>query len=135
MQKSEVYSWRLSPHLKNALEEEWVTAEWLDFLNSLPRELTADQMAELDRRFAFSRSGNSEVLFAWLMHVVRNTWEPAFPALEDFLTRMGRRKFLRPLYQAMQDNPKTRDLARKIYAKAKPTYHPISVSAVDAILK
>ena len=117
------------------VKKEWVTAEWLDFLNSLPQELTAEQMAELDRRFAFSRSGNSEVLFAWLMHAVRNTWEPAFPALEDFLTRMGRRKFLRPLYQALQDNPKTRDLARKIYAKARPTYHPISVSAVDAILK
>ena len=69
------------------------------------------------------------------MHVVRNTWEPGFAALEDFLTRMGRRKFLRPLYQAMQDNPRTRDLARKIYARARPTYHPIAVATVDAILK
>jgi leukotriene-A4 hydrolase len=117
------------------VKREWVTAEWLDFLNSLPREMKAEQLAELDRRFAFSRSGNSEVLFAWLMHVVRNTWEPGFSALEDFLTRMGRRKFLRPLYQAMQDNPSTRDLARKIYAKARPTYHPIAVAAVDAVLK
>ena len=117
------------------VKKEWVTAEWLDFLNSLPRESKAEQLAELDRRFAFSRSGNSEVLFAWLMHVVRNTWEPGFAALEDFLTRMGRRKFLRPLYQAMQDNPKTRDLARKIYARARPTYHPIAVTSVDAILK
>jgi aminopeptidase N len=117
------------------VKKEWVTAEWLDFLNSLPREMKAEQLAELDRRFAFSRSGNSEVLFAWLMHVVRNTWEPGFAALEDFLTRMGRRKFLRPLYQAMQDNPRTRDLARKIYARARPTYHPIAVTTVDAILK
>jgi leukotriene-A4 hydrolase len=116
-------------------KDEWVTTEWLDFLNHLPKGMTAEQMEVLDRRFAFSRSGNSEILFAWLMHAVRNTYETAFPALEDFLTRQGRRKFLRPLYQAMEDNAKTRDLARRIYARARPTYHPIATSSIDAILK
>ena len=116
-------------------KDQWVTTEWLDFLNNLPKAMTAEQMAELDRRFAFSRTGNSEVLFAWLLHAVRNSWEPAYPALEKFLTSMGRRKFLRPLYQAMEDNLATRELARKIYARARPTYHPISVAAIDAILK
>jgi leukotriene-A4 hydrolase len=119
----------------DGVRKEWVTAEWLDFLNSLPREMTREQLGELDRHYGFSKSGNAEVLFAWLMHVVRNAYEPAYPALEGFLTRMGRRKFLRPLYQAMQDNPKTQALARTIYAKARPTYHPIAVTTVDAILK
>ena len=116
-------------------KDEWVTTEWLDFLNNLPKTMTAAQMDALDRRFAFSRSGNSEILFAWLMHAARNTYEPAFGSLEDFLTRQGRRKFLRPLYQALEDNPKTRDLARRIYARARPTYHPIATASIDAILK
>ena len=116
-------------------KDEWVTTEWLDFLNNLPRAMTAEQMAELDRRFAFSKSGNSEVLFAWLMHAVKNSYAPAYPALEKFLTGMGRRKFLRPLYQAMEDNPATRDLGRRIYARARPGYHPISATSIDAILK
>jgi hypothetical protein len=116
-------------------KDEWVTTEWLDFLNHLPEPMTAAQMEALDRRFSFSRSGNSEILFAWLMHAVRNTHEPAFPALEDFLTRQGRRKFVRPLYQAMEDNPKTRDLAHRIYDRARPTYHPITAASIDAILK
>jgi aminopeptidase N len=119
----------------DGVRKEWVTPEWLDFLNNLPRELTREQLAELDRRFAFSASGNSEIRFAWLMHVVRNAYEPAYTSLEEFLTRQGRRKFLRPLYQAMEENPKTRELARTIYTKARPTYHPISVATVDAILK
>jgi hypothetical protein len=115
-------------------KDTWVTTEWLDFINNLPKTMTAAQMEALDKRFAFSRSGNSEILFAWLMHAVRNTHEPAFPALEDFLTRQGRRKFVRPLFQAMQDNPKTRDLARRIYARARPTYHPITATSIDAVL-
>ena len=113
----------------------WVTTEWLDFINNLPKTMTMAQMDALDKRFAFSRSGNSEILFAWLLHAVRNTYEAAFPALEDFLTRQGRRKFVRPLFQAMEDNPKTRDLARRIYARARPAYHPITATSIDAILK
>ena len=117
------------------VKDAWVTTEWLDFINTLPATMTSAQMDALDRRFAFSRSGNSEILFAWLMHAVRNAWEPGYAALEDFLTRQGRRKFLRPLYQAMEDNPKTRDLGRRIYARARPTYHPIATASIDAILK
>ncbi|HET8644612.1 MAG TPA: M1 family metallopeptidase, partial [Vicinamibacteria bacterium] len=113
----------------------WVTTEWLGFLNALPKEMTAGQMAALDARFKLSQSGNSEVRFAWLMHVVRNTYEPGFTSLEDFLTRMGRRKFLRPLYRALDENARTKELARRIYAKARPTYHPIAVSSIDEVLK
>ena len=116
-------------------KDKWVTTEWQDFINNLPKAMTAAQMDALDKRFAFSRSGNSEILFAWLTHVVRNSYEPSYATLEDFLTRMGRRKFVRPLFQAMEDNEKTRALARRIYARARPTYHPITASSIDAILK
>src|SRR4029079_11149145 len=113
----------------------WVTNEWLGFLNALPRALTRGQMQALDGRFRFSQSGNSEILFAWLMHAVRSSYDPAYAALEGFLTHMGRRKFLRPLYQAMNENPQTTELARAIYAKARPTYHPIAVATIDDVLK
>jgi aminopeptidase N len=113
----------------------WVTTEWLGFLGALPKQMTAEQMAALDARFRFSQSGNSEIRFAWLMHAARNTWEPAFASLEDFLTHMGRQKFLRPLYRALDENPRTKELARRIYARARPTYHPIAVSTIDEVLK
>src|SRR6185503_3650180 len=113
----------------------WVTMEWLGFLNALPPQMTREQMDALESRFHFSRSGNSEILFVWLVHAVRNTYEPAFPTLEHFLTHVGRRKFVRPLYRAMNENPRTKVLARRIYAKARPTYHPITASSVDDVLK
>jgi len=40
-----------------------------------------------------------------------------------------------PLYQAMEDNPKTQDFGRRVYARARPTYHPIATASIDAILK
>jgi aminopeptidase N len=113
----------------------WVTTEWLGFVNALPREMTRAQMDALDARFKFSQAGNSEILFAWLMHAVRNSYEPAYPSVERFLTQMGRRKFLRPLYRAMEENPRTKEMGRRIYAQARPTYHPIAASSIDELLK
>lgn len=117
------------------IRKEWVTAEWLDFLGALPRSLTRAQMDALDGAFALSKSGNAEILTAWLLHAVRNDYEPAYPALDDFLLRQGRRKFLRPLYQALYDNPKTREHGRALYAKARPGYHSIATASLDAIFK
>jgi leukotriene-A4 hydrolase len=119
----------------SGVRKEWVTVEWLDFLNALTKPLPAEKMRALDERFSLSRSGNSEILFAWLHHVVKSAYEPAYPALESFLTRQGRRKFLKPLYEDMEADPRTKDLGRRIYAKARPGYHPIATATIDGILK
>ena len=44
---------------------------------------TRPQLADLDRAFGFSKSGNSEILFAWLRIAIRHHYAPAMPALEQ----------------------------------------------------
>ena len=79
--------------------DDWTTHEWLHFLDVLPDELSPAQLASLDAAFGLTETGNSEILFAWLRTAIANRYEPAFPALRDFLTRQGRRKFVLPLYE------------------------------------
>ncbi len=114
--------------------EGWTTHEWLHFLRGLPDVLAAERMAELDRAFGLSSAGNSEILHAWLHHVIANRYEPAYPALERFLTGMGRRKFLKPLYERLAATEDGLAMARRIYAAARPSYHPIATSTLDPIL-
>jgi leukotriene-A4 hydrolase len=120
--------------LSGIKHEQWVTAQWLDFLKSLPQGVPQERLAQLDARFNFSQAGNAEILFAWLAICIRNSYAPAFPAVDDFLCRQGRRKFLQPLYEALWKNPATQDLARAIYQKARPGYHPIAVATIDQIV-
>ena len=80
----------------------WSTQEWQYFLGRLPDTLSPMQLADLDKTFALTRTGNSEILFAWLRIAIRHHYEPAMPALERFLTTQGRRKFLRPLYEDLR---------------------------------
>ncbi len=110
----------------------WVSQQWQRFLGALPRELPAERLAQLDETFRFSRTGNSEVLFDWLELTVANRWEPAVPALETFLTRQGRRKFVLPLYVALlAQGDWGRPIARRIYTEARGRYHPLTVRSVD----
>ena len=131
----------------------WTTQEWLHFLKFVQDafEPPADAggaagtqlsqtdrvklMGELDRAFNLTRSGNSEIAFQWLLMSIRNQYQPASARLEEFLLSVGRRKFIRPLYQELAKTPEGKQRACEIYRRARPTYHPIAVASIDADLK
>jgi aminopeptidase N len=112
----------------------WSTAEWLRFLRGLPNGITLEQMEELDAAFAFTQSGNSEILAQWLVIAIQSHYQPAYPALESFLVRVGRRKFLEPLYEEMIKTEEGKVRARAIYKKARPNYHSVAVRTMDELL-
>jgi hypothetical protein len=112
----------------------WSTHEWIHFLRHLPSTLTRQQMAELDAAFGFTASRNSEILHEWLMRAVELKYDPAYDALEGFLIRQGRRKFLKPLFGKLAEDVEGKKRAKKIYEKARSTYHSVSRGTIDAIL-
>lgn len=112
----------------------WTTQEWLHFLTSVPDTLTADQMRELDDAFGFTQAGNSEVAHLWLLTAIRNHYAPAYPRLESYLIEIGRRKLIKPLYDELVKTTDGRARAEAIYDRARPGYHPISVSSIDDVL-
>ena len=113
---------------------EWSYHEWQHFLRSLPTLLPQKRMAQLDAAFHFSQSGNAEIVHQWLLMAIRNDYAPAYPKLEEFLTSVGRRKFLKPLYAELVKTEAGRKRALGIYRKARPGYHPIAVATMDEIL-
>ncbi|MEO8503809.1 MAG: M1 family metallopeptidase [Acidobacteriota bacterium] len=112
----------------------WSTQHWLYFLNNLPAMLAPGQMSDLDGAFHFTTSGNSEILFAWLKLSLQNQYTAADPALDHFLTTVGRRKFIVPLYKELAKTPSGLERARALYARARPGYHPVAVTTLDTVL-
>jgi aminopeptidase N len=113
----------------------WSTQEWQRFLGSLPDSLSDAQLADLDRSFGLTMRRNSEILFAWLRIAIKHHYQPALPALERFLTVQGRRKFLRPLYEDLMATDWGKAEAKRIYARARPTYHAVATTTLDAIVR
>ena len=114
---------------------EWVTQEWLHWLRAMPESITAAELSALDQQWAFTENGNSEIAAQWLAMAIRAGYSPAWPRLEEFLIGVGRRKFVKPLFEALVKTPDGMARARAIYAKARPGYNPITQTTVDAILK
>ncbi len=113
--------------------QQWVYQEQYHFIFNLSNKVTTQKMAQLDDVFHISNTGNSEVLFAWLLQSIRKKYTSAYPQLEHFLMTVGRRKFVAPLFSEMVKTNQTR-LAQSIYAKSKPTYHAVTIGTVDEIL-
>lgn len=114
---------------------DWVTMQRQRFLQTLPRQLSEQRLAELDTALSLNATANSEVLFDWLSLALRNRYEPALAPTEAFLTSMGRGKFVRPLYRALMEQGEWgQPQARRIYAIARPGYHSIVRGAVDRIV-
>ncbi|MEO8796069.1 MAG: M1 family metallopeptidase [Daejeonella sp.] len=107
----------------------------LYLIRHLPDSVTKEQMADIDKQFKFTQSGNSEIQAAWYTLAIRKQYTPAYPAVEKFLTEVGRRKFLTPLYKEMIKTPEGKEWAKKVYAKARPNYHSVAYHSIDDLLK
>jgi hypothetical protein len=113
---------------------QWITDERLRFLNRLPRKLGRAQLDELERALGLNETTNMEVRFAWLDLAVANRYEPAIPSLEQFLTSQGRGKFVKPLFKALaKDAQWGKPIAKRIYPKARPLYHPLVTRDLDKL--
>jgi len=112
----------------------WSTQEWLHFLDNLPPKVSADRLIELDSAFALTKSRNAEIAMSWYRNAIRNDYQPAFPAIDHYLTSIGRRKLVRPLYEELMKTPQGATFARNTYTRARPGYHPITQASIDALV-
>jgi leukotriene-A4 hydrolase len=103
-------------------------------LRRLPSPLPSGRMRELDDAFGLTATGNNELAFQWLLMSIRSGYAAADVRLEDFLVSIGRRKYIKPLYEELAKTPEGRERALAIYRKARPGYHPIAVDTVDRIV-
>jgi len=141
MKVEEVVQQFISGTAASKLEtKSWSTQEWLHFIHKLPADLNGNALRTLDKAFNFTKSGNTEIAAAWYELALRNTSDSgkAFAQeimenVKSFLTNIGRRRFLMPLYRAMKENG-LQDEAMKIYRYARGNYHSVSRSSLDDLL-
>lgn len=112
----------------------WSTHEYLHFINSLPNDIEYETVKKLDEKFAFTKSGNCEILAAWFDVTIRSDYHEADDKLEEFLINVGRRKFLTPAYKALVKKDPSKERPREIYRKARGNYHSVSRATLDELL-
>ncbi len=117
---------------KQLAVNDWTTHEWLQFLRKMPDTLLLKQMEDLDVAFKFTQSKNAEIADLWFLIALKNNYTTAYPAMDTFLSSVGRRKFLEPLYGEMMKTEKGSSMAKAIFLKYRNNYHPL---AQESLLK
>ena len=112
----------------------WNTQEWMYFLDGLPKKLSATEVADLDAAYHLTGAANAEIARRWYLIAIRNGYQPAREAMAAYMTRIGRRYLVVPLYEALAKTPDGRAFAREVYAKARPGYHPLTRASIEKAL-
>jgi hypothetical protein len=126
---------------------------WLHLLRQLhtrgdgsPGRLSRDEMAGLDARFGFTQTQNAEIACDWFVLAIQCDYRPAYQAMHDFLLKVGRRKFLMPIYEALLAQYVVRDgkyepafaqgkeMATEIFLQAEPGYHSVAARSLRELL-
>ena len=113
---------------------DWGAQQWIYFLDDMPWDLNAKQLEQLDKAYGLTRSRNAEIERSWLELVIRTNFQPGYARLEEYLKTIGRRKLITPLYVDLMKTPSGSVFAKRVYAAARPGYHPDTVGAIDAIV-
>jgi len=112
----------------------WSAHEWLYFLCSLPADLSPARMRQLDAVCHFTQAKNTEILQQWLLMAIHNRYSPAYPRLEAFLSTVGRRIYIKPLFEELVRTEEGKRFAQDIYSRVRSGYHPLSRATVDKIV-
>ncbi|MCX8484292.1 MAG: M1 family metallopeptidase [Bacteroidia bacterium] len=131
----------------------FTTHHWLHLLRQLhtradgsPGRLSRDEMAGLDARFGFTQTQNAEIACDWFVLAIQSDYRPAYQAMHDFLLKVGRRKFLMPIYEASLAQYVVRDgkyehafvqgkeMATEIFLQAEPGYHSVAARSLRELL-
>jgi leukotriene A-4 hydrolase/aminopeptidase len=110
------------------------TYQWVYFLNQLPQNLSPKSVQALDKVFGLTDSPNVEIASEWLRYAIKQNYPPAFPRVRQLLQEVGRGKFLKPLYRAL-DNQEHRAFAAEIFKQAAPGYHGIMSATLQGTHK
>jgi len=114
----------------------WITQEWVAFIRSIPDTTAPDILREIDQIAQLKNSTNSEIICQWYTLAIRCGYTDIKPELKDFISRVGRLKYLEPIYEALKNSPDKTDKiwARKQLEELKTVYHPLTRQAIEHIL-
>lgn len=111
------------------------TNEKQHFIDYFPNDITAKEMADIDAEFNFTKGGNFVIKRQWFVQALRHQYQPAYPAIEQFMIATSRTGSLQTLYKEMVKTPEGKIWAKKIFEKAKPGYHLTTVQDLQKTLK
>ncbi|KAL7673359.1 hypothetical protein ACOME3_008218 [Neoechinorhynchus agilis] len=125
-----------------------ITKDDIDNLNHLEKEvfldhltksqgeqqISNDEIEKLDKIGKFRDTKNSEIFFKWLILCLRARYEPVIPLALDFVSKVHRMKFSKPIYSEFYAWPEKRELAIEQFEREKESMHPVTRIVIQNVM-
>lgn len=121
---------------KKLKREQFTTQEWQVFIRQFPEKVDPARMALIDEHLHFRDCGNSEIMAEWYVLGIHSGYKAIRPDMEKFLAKVGRRKYLEPIYETLADSNDADDRkwATEVFNRVKNNYHAVSRNTIQDIL-
>jgi leukotriene-A4 hydrolase len=109
----------------------WLASQSVVFLEKLQTAppLPASSIETMGAVYSFAKSQNVELVSRFFKLGLRSKVESVYKPTAELLGKVGRMKFVRPLYRALELC--NRELAVETFEKNKDFYHPICRALVE----
>jgi aminopeptidase N len=116
-------------------KKDWNIQQKIHFIRNIPAGISIEKFTALDVACNFSNATNSYIAMVWFEQVINHDYHAnnVDAQIENFLMSVGRRWYVSTLYKAFKRNDKLED-AKRIYEKARPNYHSVTVNTIDEML-
>ncbi len=120
---------------KQVCEQDWNIQQKIHFIRNIPQDLYTGLFEKLDETCNFSNATNSYIAMVWFEQAINHNYHGnnVDQHIEDFLMTVGRRWYVSTIYKAFKNNNRLED-AKRIYEKARPNYHSVTVNTIDDML-
>ncbi len=121
---------------KEVCEKNWNIQQKIHFIRNIPEELYVGTFEQLDQACDFSNATNSYIAMVWFEQAINHDYHGnnVDAQMEHFLMTVGRRWYVSTIYKALKRNNRLDD-AKRIYEKARPNYHSVTVNTIDEMLE
>lgn len=110
-------------------------AYFFNLLLNPSTSITREIVEQIDRQCQMSNYSNCEIRFRWYQLCIRVKYEPVLDEIFQFLTVIGRMKFVKPLYTEFKGSwPETMPRLRKFFDEQKQFMNPITAKQIEARL-
>lgn len=117
------------------LTKDWTPQEWVHFVRNFPKDMTLEDFERFDAAFNLTNSTNSYIAMVWYEQSILHDYHGnnVDAKIEEFLINVGRRWYVSTIFEAFKKANKV-EQALEIYKKARPNYHSVTSTTIDAIL-
>jgi len=115
--------------------KDWRRDQILSFLQDLPKSIPVEDCKQLEDILEFKKR-NDDYFYTYFYAIcIASGYQEIMPQIEIFVEEIGRMLYIMPIMRAMVETDWSRERARPLFERVREKHHPVTVNAMNAVLK